>query len=175
MDRTTTVAASSLLTSLENESRLVEVAQATTTSGATPRISSVEEFEVAVRNAPQNARLWTLYAAHHHAAGEVERARTVLQRALDSPAATTVKNFIGSILLAFLRLEGSVVVSTRGVGVGVGASVASEDKSSGDLVRLESIIARIEQLDREAVTRTAVDFLSESCLHNVSHCSYYWG
>lgn len=161
MDTTAAAAAapSSLLASLESESRLVEVAQATLGSNAMPRITSVEEFEVAVRNAPQNSRLWTLYAAHHQAAGDVERARAVLQRALNSPSASTVNNFVGSVLLAFLRLESS---AARGSGT------PGADKSSSDFARLESIIARIEQLDREAVTRAAVDVLSDAHLHNVS-------
>ncbi|CDS42957.2 NADP dependent isocitrate dehydrogenase [Echinococcus multilocularis] len=158
-------ASSSLLTSLRNESRLAEVAQATMLGSETahplPRISSVEEYEVAVRNSPQNAHLWTLYAVHHQAAGDVERARTVLQRALDSPAASAdnAGGFTGTILLSSLRLESSVATAAC---VGVERSVGSTPTAP----LLDAVIAHIEQLDREAVTRRAVSVLSTAGLHS---------
>lgn len=128
-----------------------------------PRISSLEEFEVAVRNSPQNAHLWTLYAAHHQAAGDVVRARSVLQRALDSPAACAdnADSFTGSILLSFLRLESSVAAA---------AFVGAERRVGSTPVTplLDAVIARIEQLGREAVTRRAISVLSATGLHSVS-------
>ncbi|KAL5960513.1 hypothetical protein TSMEX_011744 [Taenia solium] len=159
------VASSSLLTSVENESRLAEVAEATMLSneGAhpLPHISSVEEYEVAVRNSPQNAHLWTLYATHHQAAGDVARARTVLQRALDSPAACAdnANGFKGNILLSSLRLESSVAAAAS---VGVERRVGSIPATP----LLDAVIARIEQLDREAITRRAISVLSTTGLHS---------
>ncbi|KAL5109761.1 hypothetical protein TcWFU_000971 [Taenia crassiceps] len=158
-------ASSSLLASLENEKRLAEVAGATMLPGnaAHPplRISSVEEYEVAVRNSPQNAHLWTLYAAHHQAAGDVARARTVLQRALDSPAACAdnADGFTGSILLSSLRLESSVAA----------AASTPVDRRVGftpTTPLLDAAIVRIEHLDREAVTRRAISVLSTVGLHS---------
>ncbi|VDK39989.1 unnamed protein product [Taenia asiatica] len=158
------VASSSPLTSVENESRLAEVAEATMLSNEgphpLPHISSVEEYEVAVRNSPQNAHLWTLYAAHHQAAGDAARARTVLQRALDSPAACANANgFKGNILLSSLRLESSVAAAAS---VGVERRVGSISATP----LLDAVIARIEQLDREAVTRRAISVLSTTGLHS---------
>ncbi|CDI96548.1 programmed cell death protein 11 [Echinococcus multilocularis] len=167
LEEAVVAASSSLLTSLRNESRLAEVAQATMLGSETahplPRISSVEEYEVAVRNSPQNAHLWTLYAVHHQAAGDVERARTVLQRALDSPAASAdnAGGFTGTILLSSLRLESSVATAAC---VGVERSVGSTPTAP----LLDAVIAHIEQLDREAVTRRAVSVLSTAGLHSRS-------
>ncbi|VDM31041.1 unnamed protein product [Hydatigera taeniaeformis] len=160
-----TSASCSLLTSLENESRLAKVAEATMLSGEAghplPRISSVEEYEVAIRNSPQNPHLWTLYAAHHQAAGDIDRARTVLQRALDSPSSNIdgADGFTGSILISSLRLESSVVAAAS---VGVERRVGSAPAAP----LLDAVIARIEQLDREVVTRRAISDLSTAGLHS---------
>ncbi|VDD79873.1 unnamed protein product [Mesocestoides corti] len=154
----------SLLTSMESESRLAAIAQATTDGDSTqklPRLSSVEEFEVAVRNSPGNARLWTLYAAHHLSAGNVAKARSVLQRAMETGERAVLStagpaeaaNFTGSLLQAALNLE---------IAVDDGGCEGGKDK----LAELEAVISRIDQLDKETFTKKAVDTLSTAGLHS---------
>lgn len=146
----------SVFTGLDDEARLAEVAKATSAPSAgaqIPRMSSVEEFEVAVRNAPQNARLWSLYAAHHQAAGDICRARAILRRALASPAATSTGDFANSLLISSLRLESTAIIG------------GGNDEGTKNL---EEIIHRIEQIDKEGLVKKALVVLSTSGLHEVS-------
>ncbi|KAM7537819.1 hypothetical protein Aperf_G00000063524 [Anoplocephala perfoliata] len=145
----------SVFTDLANEARLAEVAKATSAaaSGAQiPRMSSVEEFEVGVRNAPQNARLWSLYAAHHLAAGDIGRARAVLRRALASPSATLTgsQDFVNKLLIYSLRLESTAIIRGR---------------NDEGMKNLEEIIHRIEQIDKEWMVKKALVHLSSTGLH----------
>ncbi|VDL18403.1 unnamed protein product [Hymenolepis diminuta] len=149
------------LTTVMNEARLAEIAKATSSAGQDasakiPRMTTVEEFEVAVRNAPQNARLWSLYAAHYQAAGDLNRARVVLRRALNSPTASNLgsEEFVSNLLLASLRLE-----STAALSVGV-SQVNEEGKKN-----LDEVIRRIEQIDKGDLVSKAVSLLSNVGLH----------
>ncbi|VDK53609.1 unnamed protein product, partial [Dibothriocephalus latus] len=84
------IADASLYSTLEKESRIAAIAQTTvpssvnlsTTDARLPLLTSVEEFEVAVRNSPSNPRLWVLYAAYHQDRSQVSEARSVYERAL---------------------------------------------------------------------------------------------
>uniref|UniRef100_A0A0R3TCV1 TPR_REGION domain-containing protein n=1 Tax=Rodentolepis nana TaxID=102285 RepID=A0A0R3TCV1_RODNA len=149
------------LSAVKNEARLAEIAKATSLAGQDanakiPRMTTVEEFEVAVRNAPQNARLWSLYAAHYQAAGDLNRARGVLRRALNSPFASNLgsEEFVGNVLLASLRLE-----STAALAVGL-SQVTEEGKRN-----LEEAIRRIEQIDKLDLIGKAIGLLSTMGLH----------
>lgn len=152
------------LTAVMNEARLAEIAKATSSAGQDasakiPRMTTVEEFEVAVRNAPQNARLWSLYAAHYQAAGDLNRARVVLRRALNSPIASNLgsEEFVSNLLLACLRLESFAALS-------VGVSQINEEGKKN----LDEVIRRIEQIDKGDLVSKAVSLLSNVGLHEVS-------
>lgn len=72
-------------------------------------------------------------------------------------------NFTGSLLQAALNLE---IAAVTGRGSVHGGEEEEDDKKR--LARLEEVMGRIDQLDKEAVTRRAVEGLSAAGLHTVS-------
>ncbi|KAL7064474.1 hypothetical protein AAHC03_05325 [Spirometra sp. Aus1] len=159
---------SSLHSTLEKESRIAAVAQATIAGTATsssrdtrlPPLTSVEEFEVAVRNSPSNPRLWVLYAAYHQDRGQVCEARAVYERALKlshTLPAVQATTFTSTLLLAALNAEIRIQQQQ--------ADSAGDCQSRPLASQLPAVIVQISQLNREVLTRKAIETLSVAGLH----------
>uniref|UniRef100_A0A0X3Q7M7 S1 motif domain-containing protein n=1 Tax=Schistocephalus solidus TaxID=70667 RepID=A0A0X3Q7M7_SCHSO len=160
-------ARSSLHSTLEKESRIAAIAQATARGSVTsssndtrlPLLTSVEEFEVAVRNSPSNPRLWVLYAAYHQDRGQVCEARSVYERALKlshTLPAVQATTFTSTLLLAALNFE---------IRVQQQADSASDRQSQPPASQLSGVIVQINQLNRDVLTRKAIEALSVAGLH----------
>uniref|UniRef100_A0A183TLL4 TPR_REGION domain-containing protein n=1 Tax=Schistocephalus solidus TaxID=70667 RepID=A0A183TLL4_SCHSO len=157
----------SLHSTLEKESRIAAIAQATARGSVTsssndtrlPLLTSVEEFEVAVRNSPSNPRLWVLYAAYHQDRGQVCEARSVYERALKlshTLPAVQATTFTSTLLLAALNFE---------IRVQQQADSASDRQSQPPASQLSGVIVQINQLNRDVLTRKAIEALSVAGLH----------
>lgn len=156
------------MSAMEKEARLSTIAQATSSKGNDAlsklphdfHLCSMEEFEVAVKNAPGNSQLWTLYSAFHLSRGESQKARAVLDRGIraspSSMSSAETSTFSGNLLLSALNLE------VKLASVPTSAIVTGKETS-----RLDEVISKIIQLDKELVTRKAIEALSNGSMHSV--------
>ncbi len=158
----------SLQKSLENEPRLAAIAQATLGASSSNtklppglRLTSVEEFEEAIRSSPTNGHLWTLYTAHHLSAGDVNKARVVVERAL----AIAPRILINAHPLEAAAFSGSLLQAAINLVITAQGHKGEDEKKR--LPWLEAVIGRIYQLYGEAVTHRAVEASSTAGLHTV--------